>query len=64
VVYIREIRVYSNFAEMLDSESWQQIVPQVDTEAEALRLLRGIYGPGKEALGVYVFQVEKPQDNK
>ncbi len=60
VVRIKEVRVYPNFLDMLSGENWQQIVPQVETKGEALKLLRGIYGPHKEALGVYVFQVEKP----
>lgn len=59
VVRIKSIRVYDSFADMLSSESWREIVPQVSTEAEALKLLRGIYPAGKERLGVHVIEVEK-----
>lgn len=59
VVRIKSIRVYDSFADMLSSESWREIVPQVGTEAEAFKLLRGIYPVGKERLGVHVIEIEK-----
>lgn len=59
VVRIKSIRVYDSFADMLSSESWREIVPQVGTEAEAFKLLRGIYPAGKERLGVHVIEIEK-----
>ena len=59
VVRIRSIRIYDNFADMLATESWQQIVPQAESEKEALHLLRKIYPPHKERLGVHVIEIEK-----
>lgn len=59
VVRIKSIRVYDNFADMLATEPWREIVPQVNDEATALRLLREIYPSHKERLGVYVIEVEK-----
>lgn len=59
LVRIKSIRVYDNFADMLATEPWREIVPQVSTEAEALKLLRGIYPAGKERLGVHVIEIEK-----
>ena len=59
VVRIKSIRVYDNFADMLATEPWREIVPQVDNEATALRLLREIYPAHKERLGVHVIEVEK-----
>lgn len=59
VVRIKSIRIYPRFADMITSEEWRQIVPQVDTESEALELLRGIYPPNKERLGVHVIEVER-----
>ena len=59
VVRIKAVRVYRDFADMLSTESWKQIVPQVSSESEALRLLKGIYGPDKEELGIYVLEVHK-----
>ena len=59
VVRIKSIRIYDNFADMLATESWQQIVPQAESEREALHLLCKIYPPHKEHLGVYVIEVER-----
>ena len=44
---------------MLAAEPWQQIVPQAESEREALQLLRKIYPPHKEKLGVHVIEVQK-----
>ena len=60
VVRIKTIRVYRDFADMFGSEPWQQIVPQVKTEEDALKLLREIYPPHKESLGIYVLEIHKP----
>lgn len=59
VVRIKSIRIYNNFADMLATEPWREIVPQVNSEAEAVKLLRGIYPAHKERLGVHVIEVEK-----
>ena len=58
VVRIKAVRVYRDFADMLGTEAWQQIVPQVKTEEAALRLLREIYPPNKESLGIYVLEID------
>ena len=59
VVRIKSIRVYDNFADMLATEPWREIVPQVNDQTAALRLLREIYPSHKERLGVHVIEVEK-----
>ena len=59
VVRIKSIRIYDSFVDMLTIEPWSEIVPQVSTESEALELLRGIYPPHKERLGVHVIEIEK-----
>ena len=59
VVRIKSIRVYDNFADMLATEPWREIVPQVNNEATALQLLCEIYPAHKERLGIYVIEVEK-----
>jgi ASC-1-like (ASCH) protein/ribosomal protein S18 acetylase RimI-like enzyme len=59
VVRIKAVRVYRDFADMLATESWQQIVPQVNNRDDALSLLRGIYPPEKESLGIYVLEINK-----
>lgn len=59
VVRIKSIRVYDNFADMLVTEPWREIVPQVNSEAEAIKLLRDIYPAHKELLGIHVIEIEK-----
>jgi ASC-1-like (ASCH) protein/ribosomal protein S18 acetylase RimI-like enzyme len=61
IVRIKSIRIYKNFADMLAAEPWREIVPQVDSQEAAVRLLREIYPPNKEKLGVHVIEVEKRQ---
>lgn len=58
VVRIKSVRVYKSFSEMISTEPWRQIVPDAQNEASALRRLREIYPSHKEALGVYVFEIE------
>lgn len=60
VVRIKAVRVYRDFADMLAAEDWKQIVPQVNTREDALQLLREIYPPAKEQLGIYVLEIRKP----
>ncbi len=59
VVRIKAIRVYQNFSEMLEVEPWHQIVPDVTSKIAALDKLKEIYPPYKEAMGVYVFEIER-----
>ncbi len=59
VVRIKAIRIYRDFADMLANEEWREIVPQVNSEQEALALLRDIYPAHKEKLGVHVLNIEK-----
>lgn len=40
-------------------EPWREIVPQVNSQDEAVHLLREIYPAPKERLGVHVIEVEK-----
>jgi len=59
VVRIKAIRIYRDFADMLANEEWREIVPQVNSEEEALVLLRDIYPAHKEKLGVHELNIEK-----
>jgi ASC-1-like (ASCH) protein/ribosomal protein S18 acetylase RimI-like enzyme len=56
VVEVTDVRVYPTFVEMLIQEQAGHVVP--DNPAGALGILRSIYPPEKEALGVYVFQLK------
>ena len=56
IVKVAEIRKYKDFSEMLKNEKAAHIVPS-DPDG-ALHILKGIYPPEKEQLGVYVFQFE------
>jgi ASC-1-like (ASCH) protein len=58
IIRLKEVRVYRSFAEALKAEPWQQIVPDAPNAEHALAKLREIYPKHKEALGVYVFDVE------
>ena len=63
-VKIKSIRTYDNFAKMLTTEDWQQIVPQAKDRAEAFQLLQKIYPPRKEKLGVYAIEIAKLEKGK
>lgn len=58
-VRIREIREYPSFAEMVGKEDVNLIGPDLSKE-EILRVLRSIYPPLKEKLGVFVIEIELP----
>jgi ASC-1-like (ASCH) protein/ribosomal protein S18 acetylase RimI-like enzyme len=58
LVRIKSVRVYTTLKDVVDTEDWKQIVPNVLSATLALQTLRDIYGPDKEALGVYVFEIE------
>lgn len=58
MIQIKAIRTYPSFKSMLEVENWKHIVPDAPNKERALRLLEEIYPPDKEALGVYVFQIE------
>jgi ASC-1-like (ASCH) protein len=61
-IRIKAIRTYASFEAMLAVEGWQKIAPDAGDASTALRLIREIYPPEKEALGVYVFEVEPVTD--
>jgi ASC-1-like (ASCH) protein/ribosomal protein S18 acetylase RimI-like enzyme len=58
-VRVSAIRRYSNFKEMLLSEKFSSIAPDVSSSEELLTLLKNIYPPHKEQLGVVVFEIKK-----
>lgn len=55
-IRVIDIRRYTNFEEMLNTENWTRIMPDWSKE-EILKGLRGIYPPEKENLGVLVFEL-------
>lgn len=59
MVQIKSIRVYSDFTKLLATEDWRQIVPQAKDKVEAIQILRKIYPPHKENLGVHAIEVVK-----
>lgn len=62
IVTVADVRTYRTFEEMLQHENAGYIVP--DDPAGALTVLRRIYPPDKEALGVYVFELKIIRDNQ
>lgn len=62
VVCVADVRIYETFAEMLKHEKAEDIVPENPTDA--LNILRRIYPPDKERLGVYVFDLKVVRDGR
>lgn len=58
-VRIAAVRNYDSFEAMLKKEPFEKIAPDVSSEAELLDLLRRIYPPNKEALGIIVLELAK-----
>jgi len=57
VVKIKDIRIYQSFQEMLAIEDLQRIAPDIKKN-KISGLLKKIYPPNREKLGVYVFEIE------
>ncbi|MCX6780506.1 MAG: ASCH domain-containing protein [Candidatus Magasanikbacteria bacterium] len=57
LVRITFVHPYKSFSGMLRHEDYRLIAPGLTLES-ALNLLRGIYSPQKELLGVYAFGIE------
>jgi ASC-1-like (ASCH) protein/ribosomal protein S18 acetylase RimI-like enzyme len=57
VVQVRDIRRYKTFEEMLAVEPYNRIVPDSKSAQDVLFLLRQIYKPEKEKLGVVVLEL-------
>ncbi|MFZ3031846.1 MAG: GNAT family N-acetyltransferase [Candidatus Moraniibacteriota bacterium] len=57
-VRVDAIRRYSSFEAMLANEPFRKIAPDVSSEAELLTLLKNIYPPHKEKLGVVVLELK------
>lgn len=60
---IVRITRYDEFAEMLDNEKSEMIIPG-KTKYQALHMLQEIYPDDKEKLGVYVIELKKQSDVK
>lgn len=56
-VQVRDIRRYKTFEEMLAVEPYDRIAPGSKSAQDVLSLLRQIYGPEKEKLGVVVLEL-------
>jgi ASC-1-like (ASCH) protein len=57
VIRVVAVRKYADFESMLAQESAEHIVPGMSAP-DVLRLLREIYPPHKEVLGVLVLQIQ------
>lgn len=58
-VRVGAVRQYGSFEAMLENEPYQKIAPDVPSRGELLDLLKRIYPPNKEALGVIVLDLVK-----
>jgi len=61
-IRVKDVRKYSTFEEMLSHEEASRIVPGSNRQ-EVLRLLRNLYPPYKEQMGVLVLEVEPIESN-
>ena len=57
-VRIKAIRRYDSFEKMIGEEDAEKIVPGVGKN-EILQILKALYPPTKERLGVFVIELEK-----
>ena len=56
-VRVNAIRRYPSIGELLKKEAWEKIAPDLSSEDAVLQLLRGIYPPEKEKLGMVVLEI-------
>ena len=56
IVRVKDIRRYRTFADMLEEESYNRIIPYATSRAQVLGLLKNVYPPEKERLGVVVLE--------
>lgn len=59
-VGIKDVRRYPTCSEMLEHEEAEKIVPGMPKE-EILKVLRSLYPPFKERLGVFAIELEPPR---
>jgi len=56
-ISIKDIRRYPTFSEMLEHEEAERIAPGMPKD-QILRVLRSLYPPFKEKLGVFAIELE------
>lgn len=56
---VKSVRKYTSFTDMIAGEDLSLALPGLDP-ASALSVLRNIYPPEKESLGVFVFELARP----
>jgi len=56
---VRRVATYNSFEEMLEAEDPVSIAPDISSRDELLRLIRDIYPPEKEALGVLAIHIQR-----
>ena len=59
-VQVKAIRRYKSFEETLEKEDYRRIAPDSRSKEEVLSLLKSIYPPEKEKLGVIVLELNQP----
>lgn len=59
-VIAKDIRRYPNFESMIAKEDYRRIVPEARSAQEVLALLKRIYPPDRERLGVVVLEFSRP----
>ncbi|HUC02118.1 MAG TPA: hypothetical protein VMA75_04445 [Candidatus Paceibacterota bacterium] len=51
------VRRYPSIAELLDKEAWEKIAPDLSSKEAVFQLLKNIYPPEKEKLGMVVLEI-------
>ena len=57
VVRVNAIRRYTSIELLLDKEPWEKIAPDLASKEAVLQLLRQIYPPEKQKLGMVVLEI-------
>ncbi len=63
-IQVKAIRRYQDFGTMLQHEPYSRIAPDASSSEEVLALLKNIYPPEKEKLGVVVLEIFPTALNK
>jgi ASC-1-like (ASCH) protein/ribosomal protein S18 acetylase RimI-like enzyme len=56
-VRVNAVRRYPSIAQLLDKEAWEKIAPDLSSKEAVFQLLKNIYPPEKEKLGMVVLEI-------
>lgn len=56
-VRVNAVRRYASIAQLLEKEAWEKIAPDLSSKEAVFQLLKNIYPPEKEKLGMVVLEI-------